>query len=122
MKMALQAQRGTYKDQLQKCQDIITHLRKRYVDHAKDPGKDNIVMIIEKTTAPEKDEFYEHPYCIERIQQRFITTKRRWFKAQYSDHRLIIKELDNANSIHAFNTFEEKGWVCRTFFMILIRP
>ena len=66
--VALQAQRDVYKDQLQKCQDIITHLRTHYVDHAKDPGKDNIVMIIEKNTTPEEDEFYEHPYYIARIQ------------------------------------------------------
>ena len=51
--VALQAQRDVYKDQLQKCQDII---------------KDNIVMIIEKNTTPEEDEFYEHPYYIARIQ------------------------------------------------------
>ena len=44
--VALQAQRDVYKEQLLKCQDIITHLKKRYVPHAKDPGKDNIVMII----------------------------------------------------------------------------
>ena len=75
--VALQAQRDVYKDQLQKCQDIITHLRTRYVDHAKDSGKDNIVMIIEKNTAPEEDEFYEYPYYIARIQRRFISTKRR---------------------------------------------
>ena len=54
----------------------IVHLRTRYVDHAKDPGKDNIVMIIEKNTTPEEDEFYEHRYYIARIQQRFITTKK----------------------------------------------
>ena len=75
--VALQVQRDVYKDQLQKCQDIITHLRTRYVDHAKDSGKDNIVMIIEKNTAPEEDEFYEYPYYIARIQRRFIRTKRR---------------------------------------------
>ena len=44
--VALHAQRDVYKDQLQKCQDVIAHLRTRYVDHAKDPGKDKIVMII----------------------------------------------------------------------------
>ena len=60
--MAFQAQRTVYKDQLQKCQDIITHLRTRYADHAKDPGKGNTVMIIEKNTAPDEDEFYEYPY------------------------------------------------------------
>ena len=111
--VALQAQRDVYKEQLQKCQDIITHLKKRYVPHAKDPGKDNIVMIIEKNTTPEEDEFYEFPYYIARIQRRFIKTKRRWFKAQYPHHRFIMKELDNANGIHAFNRLEEKGYVER---------
>ena len=95
--VALQAQRDVYKDQLQKCQDIITHLKTR---HAKDPGKDNILKIIEKNTAPEEDEFYEYPYYIVRIQRRFITTKKRWFKVQYPHH-----------SIYAFNRFEEKGYV-----------
>ena len=70
-------------------------------------------MIIEKNTAPEGDEFYEYPYYIARIQGRFIDTKRLWFKAQYSHHRFIMEELDNANSIHAFNRFEEKGYVER---------
>ena len=74
--VALQAQRDVYKDQLQKCQDIITHLKTRHVPHAKDPGKDNIVMIIEKNTAPEEDEFYEYLYYIARIQRRFINTKK----------------------------------------------
>ena len=46
--VALQAQRDVYMDQLQKHQDIITHLRIRYVPHAKDQGKEDIVMIIEK--------------------------------------------------------------------------
>ena len=60
--MALQAQRDVYKEQLQKCQDIITRLRTRHVPHAKDPGKDNIVMIIEENTTPEENGLYEHPY------------------------------------------------------------
>ena len=59
--VALQSQRDVYKDQLQKCQDITTHLRTRYVDHAKDPGKDNIVMIIEKNTDPRKMSFMSIP-------------------------------------------------------------
>ena len=111
--MALQAQTDVYKDQLQKCQDIITHLRTLHVPHAKDPGKDNIVMIIKKNTALEEDEFYEYLYNIARIQRPFINTKIRWFKAQYPHHKFIIQELDNANSKHAFNIFEEKGCVER---------
>ena len=111
--VSLQAQRDKCKDQSQKCQDIVTHLRTRHVPNAKDPGKDNVVMIIEKNTAPEEDEFYEYPYCIARMHRRFISTKKRWFKAQYPHHRFIIEELDNVNSIHGFNRFEEKGYVER---------
>ena len=48
--VALQAQRDVYKDQLQKCQDIITHLKTRHVPHARDPGKDNIIIIVRKHT------------------------------------------------------------------------
>ena len=42
--MALQAQRDVYQAQLQICQDTIIHLRTRYVGHARDPGKDNIII------------------------------------------------------------------------------
>ena len=70
-------------------------------------------MIIEKNTAPEEDEFYEYPYYIARIQRRFINTKKRWLKAQYPHHRFIMDELGNPNGIHAFNRFEEKGFVER---------
>ena len=111
--VSLQAQRDVYKEHLQKCQDIIPHLKKRYVPHVKDPGKDNIVIIIEKNTTSEEDEFYEYPYHITRIQRRFIDTKIRWFKAQYPHHRFKTEERDNANGIHAFNRFEEKGYVER---------
>ena len=70
-------------------------------------------MIIEKNTAPEEDEFYEYSYYITRIQRRFISTKRRWFSAQHPHHRFIIEELDNANSIHEFNRFEDEAFVER---------
>ena len=110
--MALQAQRDVYQAQLQRCQDQIPDLIINHqVPRAYDPGKDNIVMITEKNTAPEKDEFYEYPYYIARIQRRFISTKRRSFSAQYPHHRFIIEELENANSIHAFNRFEEEGHI-----------
>ena len=38
--VVLQAQRDVYKDQLQKCQDIIIHFRTRHVPNAKDSGED----------------------------------------------------------------------------------
>ena len=106
--VALQEQRDVYKEQLQKCQDIITHLRKRYVPHAKDPGKGNIVMIIEINTTPEEDEFYDYPYYIARIQRRFIGTKLRWFKAQYPNHRFIMEELNKANGTMRLKGLKKK--------------
>ena len=98
----MQAQKDVYQAQVR---DLIINC---HVTRVKDPGKDNIVMIIEKNTTLEDDEFHEYPYYIARIQRRFINTKRRRFKAQYFDHRFINEELGNANSIHAFNRFEEK--------------
>ena len=70
-------------------------------------------MIIEKNVILEEDKFYEYPYYIARIQWRFINTKKRWFKAQSPHHRFKMKGLDNANGIHAFNRFEEEGFVER---------
>ena len=78
--VALQAQRDVYQTQLQNYQDQIHDpIINRHVPRANDPGKDNIVMIIDKNTTPEEDEFYEYPYYIARI----IVTKRRWFRAQH---------------------------------------
>ena len=112
--MALKAQRDGYQAQQKRCQDQIRGLVfNGHVPRANDPGKDNIVMIVEKNTTPEEDEFYEYPYYIARIQRWIISTKRRWFRAQYPHHRFIIEELDNVNSIHAFNRSEEEGHVQR---------
>ena len=110
--VALQAQRDVYQAKLRRCQDQIRDLIiNRHVPRGNDPGKDNIVMIIEKNTTPE--EFYEYPYYITRIQPQFTATKKRWFRAQYPHHRSIIGELDDANNIHAFNRFEEEEHVER---------
>ena len=42
-----------------------------------------------------------------------LTQGKRWLKAQYPYHRFIIEGLDNANSVHASNRFEEKEHVER---------
>ena len=66
--MALQEQRDVYQAQLQIFQDqICDHIVNRHVPRANNPGKDNIVMIIEEKIAPYEDEFYEYPYYIARI-------------------------------------------------------
>ena len=63
--VTLQAQRDVYQTQLQRCQDTIIHLRARYVDHARDPGKDNIIIIVWKHTA--KNKYHDLPYYVARI-------------------------------------------------------
>ena len=54
-KMALQAQKDVYQADLQKCQDTITHLETRYVPHARNPGKDNIIIIVRKYSTSAND-------------------------------------------------------------------
>ena len=48
--VALQVQKDVYQAELQKCQDTIAHLERRYVSHTRDPGKDNIIIIVQKHT------------------------------------------------------------------------
>ena len=69
-KVELQAQRDVYLAELQKCQDTIIHFRTRYVDHARGPGKDNIIIIVRKHTTPanDKDKYHDLPYYVVRIQ------------------------------------------------------
>ena len=45
------------------------------------------------------------------MQTRFITAKRGDFIAWNLHHRLILEEADNTNNLHAFNWFEEEGFV-----------
>ena len=67
--VALQAQRDVYQAELQKYQDFISHLKPRYVLHAKITGKDNII-IVRKHTMPASDKFHDLPYYVARVQRR----------------------------------------------------
>ena len=57
--------------------------------------------------------FMSIPTTLRAYNDGSLTQKKRWFRPQYPHHRFIIEEVDNANSIHAFNRFEEKGYVER---------
>ena len=48
------------------------------------------------------------PYYVARIQRRKRYVKLRWFDRHFPDHEVIV-EIDNPNSIHEFNRFEEEG-------------
>ena len=102
-----------YQAQLQKCEDTITHLKTDCVPHARDPGKDNIIIIVRKHTTSANDKFHELPCYVARIQRRKRYVKPRCFDQHFPDHEVIV-EIDNPNSIHAFNRLEEEGHVgCR---------
>ena len=66
--VTLQSQRDVYQTQLQKFRDTIIHPKTRYVDHATDPSKDNIIIIVWKRTGPANDKFHDLPYYVTRIQ------------------------------------------------------
>ena len=112
--VALQAQRDVYQAQLQKCQDTIIHLKTRYVDHARDPGKENIIIIVRKHTMPANDKFHDLPYYVARMQRRKRCVKLRWFDRNFPEHEVIV-EIDNPNSIRAFNRLEEEGHAGRRY-------
>ena len=77
--VALETQRDVYQAELQKCQGTITHLKARYVLHARDLGKDNIIFIVRKYTTPANDKFHDFPYYVARIQRRKRYVKLKWF-------------------------------------------
>ena len=88
--VALQAQRDVYQAELQKCQDIITHLKTRYVPHARDPCKDNIIIIVQKHTTSANDKYHDLPYYVARIRRKRYV-KLRWFDRHFPDHEIIVE-------------------------------
>ena len=72
------------------------------------PGKDDIIIILQKHTTPANDKFHDLPYYGARIQQRTRYVKLRWLDQHFLDHEVIV-EIDTPNSIHAFNRFEGEG-------------
>ena len=110
----LQGEITAYQAQLQVSQNRIAELVERYVDHCRNPSKDNIVIIVRKHTTPENDKYHNYPYCISRIQRRKRYVKLRWLERHFPDHEVIV-EIDNPNSIHAFNRLEEKEHIERKY-------
>ena len=106
--MALQAQRDVYQSQLQRLQDTIIHLRTHYVNHARDPTKDNIIITVRKQIRSAQDNYHDLPYYVSRIQQRKRYVKLRWFDRHCPYHEVIV-EIDSLNSMNPFNRFKEEG-------------
>ena len=80
----------------------------------KNPGKDNIIIIVRKHTTPANDKFHDLPCYVSQIQRRKRYVKLRWFDRHFPDHEIIV-EIDNPNSIHVFNRSEEEGHAERRY-------
>ena len=101
------------KDQeIERRQKENVELKQRYVDRCQDMSKDNVVMIVRKHTCEHDDCHFEYPYYVSRIQRRKIPAKRRWIIEQFPQSEEIVV-IDNPNSVHTFNRFEEEGHVER---------
>ena len=103
-----------YQAQLQVSLNRITELVERYVDYCRNPGKGNIVIIIRKHTTPENDKYHSFPFYISRIQRRKRYVKLQWLERHFPDHEVIV-EIDNPNSIHAFDRLEEEEHIERKY-------
>ena len=66
--VTLQAQRNVHQAELQKYQDTTTQLKTRYVPHARNLGKDNIIIIVRKHTMPANEKYHDLPFYVARIQ------------------------------------------------------
>ena len=55
------------------------------------PGKDDIIIIIQKHTTPVNDIYHGLPYYLARIQRRKRHVKLRWFDQHFPDREVIVK-------------------------------
>ena len=77
--VALETQRDVYHAQLKRFQETITNLRTSYVDHARDPSKGNVIIIVWKHTKSANDRYDDLSYYVTRIQKCKRYVKLRWF-------------------------------------------
>ena len=88
----------------------INRLRERYFKHAKVPGLDNVVLIVCRHKFKDNDKLFDYACFITPIQRRAITIKRQWLQENFPKSKEIAM-IDNPNSIHPFNRFEEEDHV-----------
>ena len=53
-----------------------------------------------KTPTPEENDFIDIPVTLQGNRGYSSTQIKRWFRAQYPHHKLIVEELDTVNIIH----------------------
>ena len=80
----------------------------------KNPGKNKIIIIVQKHTTSANDNFHDLPYYVARIQRRKRYVKIRWLDWHFPDHEVFV-EIGSSNIIDAFNRFEEEGHAKRKY-------
>ena len=75
-------------------------------------AKITLLWLLRKILPRRKMSFMSIPTILREYKDG-LSPQKWWFKAQYPHHSFIIEELNNASSIHAFNRFEEKGYIER---------
>ena len=71
----------------------ITHLKTCYVLYARNPGEDNIIIIVKKHTTSVNDKYHDLPYYVGSIQRRKRYVKLRWFDRDFPDHEVIVETI-----------------------------
>ena len=75
--VALQTQRDVYQTHV--------YLKAHYVNHARYPAKNNIILIVRKHTTSANDKYHDLPYYASRTQRRKRYVKLRWLNWHFPD-------------------------------------
>ena len=69
----------------------IAALQRRYVDHLRHPGKDNIIIIARKHRTSANDKYHNLLYYVHRIQRHKRYVKLGWRNRHFLDHQFAVK-------------------------------
>ena len=98
--------------QIGKYENSINHLRNGYVNHARNSGLGNVVMVVHKHASKDNGKNFDYPCYIACIQRRAITIKRGWLQEKFPGRKEIVV-TENPNSLDAFNCFYKKDHIER---------
>ena len=76
--VGLQGEIRVKDQQIRRFEDTVIHPRERYVNHARDFGKGNIIIIVRKDTRPANNKYHDMPYYVSSIEQCKKCVKLRW--------------------------------------------
>ena len=84
-------------------QNTINQLRQRYVNHARDPDKDNLIIIVKKSKTPAVNKPHDLLYYVSRIQWHKRQVKLIWLIWHFTDYE-VIAQLENSKTTSMHST------------------